>query len=307
MSEKKSQKNHDNSTATLTIQWLSYAFWGWLAVSLAWLSAIVFSFFIDPASNVSGLGDAIIYPVSATIVLLILSIVTDLFYSKREPVKKEGSANLLMIIHTVIFSLLAAAAAITAVFSILNTLLSENSTGSTIALYTSLLVLLFLLALLFRIVSVGKVKRGREISWIAMGIIVVAMISAAIAGPITHVASTKQDRQKDLALQQISYQIDNFINIKNRLPESLSELSSVYNSDSSDVVREAIRDRWISYKQLVNESTDTTRFKYQLCTTYDKETLGWKEIDKNTNTEYSSYQLYNVNHPAGKYCYDIGV
>ena len=91
------------------------------------------------------------------------------------------------------------------------------------------------------------------------------------------------------------------------MPESLGELSSVYNSDSSDVVREAIRDRWISYKQLVNESTDTTRFKYQLCTTYDKETLGWKETDQNTNTEYSSYQLYNVNHPAGRYCYDIGV
>ena len=95
MPTKKSKVTNENNTATLTIQWLSYAFWGWLALSLTWLGAIVFSFFVDAGSNASDIGDSIIYPVSATVVLLIICAITDFFYSKRETAKKEGSANLL--------------------------------------------------------------------------------------------------------------------------------------------------------------------------------------------------------------------
>ena len=291
----------ENSTATLTIQWLSYAFWGWLALSLTWLSAIVFNFFVDSASNASDIGDSIIYPVSATIVLLIICVITDFFYSKREPVKKEGSANLLMIVHTVIFSLLAVAAAITAVFSVLNIIINASSTGPTIALLTALTVLLFLLALLFRIVLAGKVKHSRKIGWSAMGVIVVAILAAAIIGPVSYTATTKVDRERERAIQEISYQIDNFVNIKNRLPESLSELGSVNNGDKSKVVRDAIKNNTITYT-IIEEGA-----KYQPCTSYDKDTLGWSNSNQGLDNEYSSYELYNAYHPKGKHCYNIRV
>ena len=84
MPTKKSKVTNENNTATLTIQWLSYAFWGWLALSLTWLGAIVFSFFVDAGSNASDIGDSIIYPVSATVVLLIICVITEAEFNEQK-------------------------------------------------------------------------------------------------------------------------------------------------------------------------------------------------------------------------------
>src|SRR5665811_53782 len=79
--------NHSTNALTIIIQWLTYAFWGWTVLILSILTYLVFAQLLNSTSSSS----ADYYVISAAIVLLPISFVTDFFYSKKEPKKKESA------------------------------------------------------------------------------------------------------------------------------------------------------------------------------------------------------------------------
>ncbi|MGH7250207.1 MAG: hypothetical protein ACREGC_04480, partial [Minisyncoccia bacterium] len=103
-----------NTPNVIVMQWLTYAFWGWTALSLSILTGIVLANFINKAD----MGSFTPYAIAAVLVLLPISFVCDYFYSKHEPGKNTGSAMVVMVIHAVLFALFGVGALIGIVFSL---------------------------------------------------------------------------------------------------------------------------------------------------------------------------------------------
>lgn len=138
------------NATTLILQWLTYALWGWVLLPLIWvIFSIVFSF-------VGGntVGQEIIYPIAAVVVLLPAAVTTDFFYSKREPQVKKGAELVIMIIHAVIFVLFGLGFLIGAVFSLVSILINTESSDSAIASMISCIII----ALLYAVVAVRTIK-----------------------------------------------------------------------------------------------------------------------------------------------------
>ena len=119
-----SQKPKGNAAGILVLQWVTYAFWGWFALAILWLSALTFGYFITGNDSQSW-GAALAYPLASVVVMLIIAQVADLFYVKHEPERKTGGSSVIMLIHAVLFVLLTVASLIVAVFSLIN--MSINS------------------------------------------------------------------------------------------------------------------------------------------------------------------------------------
>src|SRR5690606_24348193 len=119
-----SEKQPHNTPGIIILQWLTYAFWGWLIVGLIWLIALVFmNALTDSAEDVLGM---LPYAIAGTTVVLPIALTWDLFYRKHEPKKKTGGASVIMILPAVIFALPGIGALILAVFMLVNMLLTSS-------------------------------------------------------------------------------------------------------------------------------------------------------------------------------------
>lgn len=144
------QPHTESNAMTLFLQWLTYALWGWVLLPLIWvIFAVVFAMF-----GGNDVGEEIVYPLAAVVVLLPTAIIMDLQYSKREPMVKKGAALVIMLIHAVIFVLFGIGFLIGAVFSFVNLLLHSDNSESAIAAMVSCGIV----ALLYAIVAVRTIK-----------------------------------------------------------------------------------------------------------------------------------------------------
>jgi len=299
-----------SSAGTLVLQWLTYAFWGWFIGALTWLLGVLFTNAI--------LGEAvntvIPYAIAATIVLLPLAFICDFFYRKHEPLRKTGAAMVIMLIHAVIFALLAIGALILAVFTGLNSIINatdDSASVTSVIVYTAgSSAVLFGLAFL-RTLNPFKQRLGAVIyGWGMLGLTLV-LLTLAIVGPVMQSVSTRNDRTTEEAITLVSYGVQNYTMQHQKLPENLDQISV-----ASDKAETLINEGKVEY--IAEDTTETMSYPttkthhYQLCVVYDHEAKGaqyqdtYNDWDAEPGSDYKSYPQ-TTPHDAGRVCYKLFV
>ena len=292
--------NTQNSPGTLVLQWLTYAFWGWLILALIWLAAVVLSNFIldEPVSEM------IPYAIAASFVLLPLAFVTDLFYRKHEPLKKSGGAAIIMIVHAVIFALLGIVSLIVTVFTALNLAIESGGTDGRIVAISTLAFATVLYATAFlRTINPFKNNKPLLIYGLSMIALTILLLIAAIVGPLAKSVATRNDRLIEQNISYVESAISNYVSENKELPNSLDDLQ-INNRDASVLVENGL----IEYKQYpsVTKTTITgtsTEHRYQLCVEYSHEKTD-SYYDHQPEEEYGTY-ISTSSHDAGKECYKL--
>lgn len=295
-----------NSAGTIILQWLAYAFWGWLIVALLWTISIILTSGIlnEPVE------DALPYAIAATVVLLPVAFITDVFYIKREPTKKTGAAVAVMSIHAVIYALLGIGALIVAVLTGLYMLINSTilASGSTIAILTSIAAALLYAGIFVRIINPAKTNKlarryGYIMLAIALGLIVVTFV-----GPFAKSLLTKNDRLIEQNLGMVQSSVNSYIKQNDKLPSSLSDVA--FNNPSAE---ELVTSGKVTYKpgtasdksSKVTDYYSTSTFTYQLCVTYKAAKGSQSEQDK-VNKQNKDYTYLSATaHGAGNTCYDL--
>lgn len=316
-----------NSPGVLVLQWLTYALWGWTILALAWLTAISVGFFLNPSSTERYQSEMVAYSLAAVIVLFAISLICDVFYSRRETLQKSGAAMVIMIIHAVIFALFGIGSLIVAVFAIVRLLIGDSNgssygdSGALTTLITGSVIAVVYGATLLRTVRPFKLKRSGLVYWIFMGVITVSITTLAIAGPTWNARLTRDDRLIERALPQLSETIRNHTAKSDALPNTLADVRE----EAPDEVRQLIDRNLVEYKPgkkidtpeqnaedlpiispaskpIVAPNVDA--FRYSLCVTYKakkgSDTYPARDMELYNQTSPETYY-----HDAGRVCYDL--
>jgi hypothetical protein len=325
-----------NSPAILVLQWLSYAFWGWFGVSLSVLAGITFGYFIA-GSDATFWGDSLAYPLAAVIVMLVISLVTDFFYARHEPVAKKGAASVIMLIHAVFYLLTVVGALIGIVFSIISMIITASPTdttdGSKVFMLTAVVTAVVFGGISFRALFAGKKRGIRKAFWLLMSILALGFVVASIAGPAMKANSTKNDRLIEEALPTLASDIREYTQINDKLPASLSDVKNANSDVSTDQVQLMIDRNLVTYKPntkpmkteavqsptegvSLNQSTltpaptdpssTTKTFYYQLCVTYkESKSSKYSTYRSSYADDYTSTSVDTYQHSKGNVCYDV--
>lgn len=318
------QKGQSSSGGVLVLQWLTYAFWFWFAVSTSWLAGVVINFFVAGNTGSYEWGSVLAYPLASVVIMLGIASVTDFFYAKHEPAKKLGGANVIMLLHVVPFVLIAIGALVTIVFALLNMLLNSDPIASTdgpLQVMLVALVVAVLLGLAATRAFFGSKPSVRLLARAAFIVVAVGFIVAGVAGPALEAVRTKDDRLIEQALPSLSSDIRDYVNEHNKLPAALSDVTYDESSYSAGAVQKLIDSKLVTYKantlpssnssyspsdirtQLcvdsptagvcspVSTNSDTKRFYYQLCTTY--------KAEKKDRYNYSERNAYTKGDSVG--------
>jgi len=293
-------KPAENTPGVIILQWLSYAFWGWLILAIIWLLSIVLinALLDDPVSG------AIPYAIAAGVVLLPIAFLTDLFYRKHEPIKKTGVAMVIMVIHAVLFALLAISALIVAAFNGLNLLIVTTTgvTGMTVLLLVAAGSTLLYAATFLRVLDPFKTKRPVFIYSIAMVAVTVLLIVLAIAGPFAKAFATVNDRRLEQSLPSVSQSINQYIETNEKLPTNLGEVTF-----DDDDAKALVEDDLVTYKAEKGVANaflpSRIEYRYQLCATF-KEKDDSSYSARYADNDYSSY-LSVSGHAKGEVCYKL--
>lgn len=239
-----------SSGGTVVLQWLAYAFWFWFVVSVTWLAGVVISFTINHNSSydwVSGLA----YPLAATIIMFIVSLVTDVLYSRKEPTKKSGAAYVIMLLHVVPFVLIAISALVTIVFTLITMMLSSGPTNSANGALQAMWVAIVSLGL-FAMLAIRAFFGGvrpilRIIAWGVFGLAAIGFTIAALVGPAAEASRTKQDRLIETALPSLAADIRNYATKNHKLPATISDITHSASS-SADTTQAMLDQKLVTYK-----------------------------------------------------------
>jgi len=304
----------------IALQWLSYAFWGWTIVTMAYLIAAITAFIIEGAEGFDA-PEVVAYGVAALLILLPIAVVCDALFSRREMTHHSTATSVVMIIHTVLFTLVAIGALVVLAFTAVNMLLTAiDSQASTIAIVTSLTLFLLFGALIVRVArpTLHKwLRRGFRIKMVVIGLVLIVW---AIAGPITTAASTKDDRAVTQAVQAVNSAIQQYTSETDELPDSIAQaLDNSYSFNNTDTVDYAIEKGLVTYRANVKEpeaNTTTSRFGqtdvfYELCATYSNEVTydAYASYDRPTNSGDNGEYQYSLpdTAPAGTTCHKLVV
>ena len=292
------EKPVHNSAGTIVLQWLSYAFWGWLILALIWLMSVIL------ANAITGEPvDAMVpYAMAATIVLLPIAFVTDFFYRKHEPLKKTGAAMVIMVIHAVIFALCGIGVLISAVFSGLAVFV--NAPADTDVPVVVILTLGFATVLyagaFLRMLNLFKTSKAAK--WYSIGMLVLSLllITLGVVGPFVSAIGLRDDRRIERQLSEVKTGVDRYASSHGKLPNELKDVE--YSNDDTTAL---VRDDLIMYKKvgpITDATTDGKGFRYELCVEYKA-----KSRYSSYSTNGAEYQtsLYISGHPAGNVCYKL--
>jgi hypothetical protein len=299
---------------TLVLQWLTYAFWGWFALAVLWLGAVVYAFLVSGSDSNDWTG-IVSYPIASVLVLLIVAAVVDFFYRRREPAKKEGFATAVMVIHTVIFALCGIGALVASVFAGINLVLSETpstSDGIRVVLFTALTMVPLYALLTARTTLVAKWRRIPMLTTIILSIGAAVFIGIGVFGPVMKSVVTRQDRQVSSALSSIVYAVNSYDQENDKLPESLNGLDfNTYDSADTTTIKSLLDKGAITYKPNTKSgtkpseqdaySTRTVHY-YQLCATFTSaQTSPYATYSSTSYSESVSAQY----HKKGEQCYNV--
>ena len=298
------EKPVHNTPGVIILQWLTYAFWGWLIIGLIWLIALVLMHTLTESKE--AVIDMLPYAIAGTIVVLPIALICDLFYRKREPKKKTGGASVIMIIHAVIFALLGIGALILAAFMLVNMMLtsSRDIDGQLVTVYTAgSAAALYTFAFLR---TLQPFKKSLSILYSSvMATAATLLLVFAFAGPLISSLSMKQDNLIRNSISTIHSSVSDYINERGELPASLADVS-IQDEESLALIQEGK----ITYKaegkaiQVSSYGTKNTPvLRYQLCTTFEHARNNSSTI-RSSRTEYQSYPD-TYRHPAGPVCFKL--
>lgn len=302
-----------SSAGLIVLEWLTYAFWGWTVLGMSILTATVISSFI----NDSDTGCFTPYAIAAVLVLLPISIVTDIYYTKREPLKKTGAAAIVMVIHAVIFALFGIGSLIAAVISVITMFTSTSSShASQVALLSAIIIFILYAVTFLRTLLPGKFPWLRR-AFIMFMVGVVGIIAIlGVVGPVAKARATRTDKLIEQNLPSLSTAINSYAAKNRRLPSDLNSLSFTGNNDAKLLVDQNL----VTYKQdsapasstnyystnYTGQTYNTTpTYYYELCVTY-KKASGQQYPDYGTGSGdgYDSYPT-TYYHDAGYTCYKL--
>lgn len=302
------------NSGVLVLQWLSYAFWLWFHIATAVLVGMVINYHVS-SSNADVWGSQMAYPLAAVMIMLAIALVTDYFYTRFEPEKKTGGANVIMLLHIVPFILIAIGALVTIVFSLLTMLLNSDPLA-TIDGPLQVMVVAFVVAVLFGLLAArlffGNRRHMRKIAWAVFVATALVAMTASVVGPVMTTMRTKNDRLIERTLPSLAIDIRNYAREHDALPKTLSDVTHDDGEDKK-AVQKLIDERLVEYKPNTEPARDgnvlspgdtnddsvlepmivrpgtsghvnPTRFYYQLCTTYMQE-----RKDKYTYSEPEPY------------------
>ena len=240
---------------------------------------------------------------TAVLVLLPISVICDVFYSKREPEKKSGAAAVVMIIHAVIFALFAIGSLITAVFSVVSLVVSSSNTENTLVILYSSLIIALLYAVVFLRTLLPKKLLKFRLPFVILMVVVVGVISVAgFLGPIADARLTRTDKLIENNLPTVGETINAYTSKNNRLPNDLGALTLTGDA------KKLVTDNLVTFKKDNGPSSGalTGAFYYQLCVTYKKalESPYTSASYKYSDGGYSS-TIISYYHAAGEVCYKV--
>lgn len=300
------------NAGVIVLQWLTYAFWGWTILALSFVTGSVLANLMEGADT----GGFTPYAIAATLVLLPISFICDLFYAKHEPIKKTGAETLVMVVHAVIFALFGIGSLIFAVFTVVQlfTSSSGNSSAGT-ALLTSLIIAVYYALAFLRTLNPPKLGWIQRLyKFIMLGVIAIITVLAVI-GPMAYERKVRDDRLIENNLPNVSRAINNYARSHNKLPENLQELSLTGDTqkllDKNLVTYKPQREKHIEPKTsldyLNNDSFNTTYYRYELCVNYRERSRYYDEsyYDYSGAGQEYTRQPSTYSHPAGEVCYKI--
>lgn len=292
-----------SSAGVIVLQWLSYAFWGWLILALIWLVSIT----LTNAITGVAVEDLVPYAMAAAIVLLPIAFVTDLFYRKHEPRKKEGAATVIMVIHAVLFALLGIGSLIITVFIGLSMIIGSGgqSDAQTISLLTAAFAATMYILAFVRVLNPLKISKVAFFYGVGMLVLTIVLLVLGTVGPMVKSISLRDDRRIEKNLSYVESGVSDYIRDNKKLPDSLNDVDY-----SQTDAKALVNDGLVKYKKEQSVSTDSqissisnrTEFRYQLCVTYKQES-SQKRYNYSSN-DYSSY-LSTSGHDAGEVCYKL--
>ncbi len=311
-----------SSAGVIILQWLTYAFWGWTLLSLVWLVFIVLANFMTSQDT----SDMVPYAIAAALVLLPLSLVCDIFYSRHEPARKTGASMVVMVIHAVIFALFGIGMLISAVLTLVQILIGASSSGGeefqqvwvwTALLSTAIYALTFLRTL--------NPSPKLRLAWVfpgVMALLVGLFIVLGFVGPVAQASITRDDRDIESSLGSVSHAVDQYARTNKKLPATLGDVT--LRGKAKDIVERG----FVTYtpegkapeevldapKDDGNQGVSTmiyrlSEYRYQLCVNY-------KKADTRSSSAYESYDddggeyestVSTYGHPAGNVCYKLKV
>ena len=321
---KKKSTVQTNNPGTLVLQWLTYAFWGWTVLALTWLTAISVGYYVKSGTSTSGESTVIAYSLAAVIVLFIISLVCDTFYSRVEPLRKHGAATVIMIIHAVIFALSGIASLIAAVFAVVRLLIgdgtnaSNGDSGAMTTLITGAVIAAVFGATLLRVLRPFKFSRSSLVYWLFMGLVTVTITGLAIAGPAWNARETRDDRLIERGLPLLSEAIRVHTEKADALPTTLADIQDKTTGDARTLIERGL----VEYepgKEVEQTATDLPLsvdpksivqsaepvFAYTLCVTYKAKsgyggTYYYPPSPDGVSVSPDTYQ-----HDVGRVCYDL--
>lgn len=304
-----------SSPGIIILQWLTYAFWGWTLLAFVWLTFIVFASSMTPM-DLSGM---VPYAIAASLVLLPIAVLCDIFYLRKEPAKKHGAAMVVMVIHAVIFALFGIGILITGVVTLVNMAIESPSDSSTqIAWISTAFLSAAVYALTFlRTLNPFSSNVVAKWFWVVIAIVMTGFVIASFIGPVAQVRVIHEDQKIEQAIEGINYKIQSAAEKDGELPGALGEL------ELDDETAAYVRKGTITYApeavtQLFYQGTQDLqklgqaqpkKLHYQLCATYQRQSAYYSAkyaAETAKDEEYSSY-LSVDSHPAGKTCYKLEI
>lgn len=310
-----------NSALLVTIQWLSYTFWMFTIIAVAAISASTIPFFTD--TTTASAPEFTTYAVVSALILLPIALVADIIYARMAPKKRPPASSVVMVIHTVIFSVAALGGLISVVFLSVNSLLSTSTSPILAEVVTAAIIFLLFAGLSLRI------SRSHPKRWLVLGfradviIVTLVAIGFAVAGPVGYGVITKQDRLARDAAIMLSSRISTSVNTNGTLPATIDaalEDESTYYSVFDDTIGDASKD--LAKKGIITYTPNTTKptekydsfsettqktFYYEICVTYNhalrKDVFNDypAAIDSDGNSEYIPGDVAE----PGKKCYPL--
>lgn len=293
-----------HSTAgVLVLQWLTYAFWGWLILALVWLATVVLSNAILNEAD-SGM---VPYAIAASIVLLPLAFVTDLFYRKHEPLKKAGGAVIIMVIHTVLFALLGIITLIVTVFTALNIAIDTGDVNSRmVTLITFAFATVLYASAFLRTLNPFKSRKPLFLYGIVMVVLTALLLIFAVVGPLAKNYATRNDRLIEQNLTSVETSINSYVTKNKKLPNSLNDVAIISQGGKTLVEKGLVEYKKEADVMKMSGTDMTTEHRYQLCVEYAQPSQYGYESSSyyQSDDEYSTY-VSTSRHDAGKQCYKL--
>lgn len=293
-----------SSPLEIIVQWLTYAFWALLLLSVIWLVATIVNLIIRDQV----LHDVTPYVVAATFVLTPMAVVSDWLYRRREPSKKAGMAAVVMVVHAVLFALIAIGTLVSAVFTwVASVLETSQDTSIHMVSLVSLMIASLLFAMLFvRVISPQRPKWLAAAYAVIMTVVALILLTWGVLGPVAQFMERKNDRRIVDFAPAVYDGIDSYIQENQRLPGSLKDVR-----DISTDAQALIDDKLIEYKKgeavAATESRDK-EFRYELCVTYQyASSKGARSESFGAFSGSGGYQeyLFIPSYPAGEVCYKL--